>query len=121
MKFLWCTINVKDMEESIRFYEEVVGLKVVNRFSAGPAEIAFLGEGETKVELIHDGSDKWQGNKTGISLGFEAESLDGMMELVKEKGIEITGGPFQPGPDFRFFFIKDPNGVTIQLGEHITK
>ncbi|MDI9493533.1 MAG: VOC family protein [Bacillota bacterium] len=121
MKFLWCTINVKDMEESIRFYEEVVGLKVVNRFSAGPTEIAFLGEGETKVELIHDGSDKWQGNKTGISLGFEAESLDGMMELVKEKGIEITGGPFQPGPDFRFFFIKDPNGVTIQFGEHITK
>ena len=53
-----------------------------------------------------------EGNKTGISLGFEAESLDGMMELVKEKGIEITE-TFQPGPDFRFFFIKDPNGVTI--------
>ncbi len=118
MKFLWCTINVKDMEESIRFYEEVVGLKVDKRFPIGPGEIVFMGEGETKVELIYDGSDKWQGSKTGISLGFETDSLDRMIDLVKEKAIEITGGPFQPGSDFRFFFVKDPNGVNIQFGEH---
>ncbi len=118
MKFLWCTINVKDMEESIAFYQEVVELKVVRRFPTGQGEIVFLGEGETKVELIFDGTDKWQGNKTGISLGFETESLDKRMDLVKERGVEITGGPFQPGPDFRFFFVKDPNGVNIQFGEH---
>ncbi len=46
MKFCWCTITVKDMEESLKFYQEVVGLKLNRRFEAGPGvEIAFLGDG----------------------------------------------------------------------------
>ncbi|HCX61202.1 MAG TPA: glyoxalase, partial [Clostridiales bacterium] len=53
MKFLWTTIHVKNMEESLAFYQDVVGLKLMNRFNAGPGmEISFLGEGETKLELI---------------------------------------------------------------------
>ena len=53
MKFLWTTILVNDMDESLKFYEEIAGLKPVDRFQAGPGmEIAFLGEGETKIELI---------------------------------------------------------------------
>ena len=55
MKFCWATIMVKDMEESLKFYQEIVGLKVDRRFEAGPGvEIVFLGNGETKVELICD-------------------------------------------------------------------
>jgi len=109
VKFLWCTINVKDMEESVLFYEEIIGLRIDRRF---PIE-----SGETKVELVSDGSGKWHGNKDGISIGFEAESLDKQMALVNEKGIAITGGPFYPGPDIGFFYIKDPNGVSIQFVE----
>lgn len=52
MKITWVTLSVKDMEESLRFYQEIVGLNIVNRFPAGPGvEIVFLGDGETKVEL----------------------------------------------------------------------
>lgn len=41
------------MEESLEFYTEIVGLNLNKRFKAGPGtEIAFLGDGETKVELI---------------------------------------------------------------------
>ena len=41
------------MEESLKFYQEIVGLNLVRRFNAGPnTEIAFLGDGETKVELM---------------------------------------------------------------------
>ena len=55
MKYLWTTMHVKNLEESIAFYEEVVGLKLEHRFPAGPGtEIAFMkSEGtETKVELL---------------------------------------------------------------------
>ena len=53
MKFCWVTINVKDMEASLRFYQEIVGLTIDRRFQAGPGvEITFLGNDETKVELI---------------------------------------------------------------------
>ena len=41
MKFCWCTIMVKNMEESLKFYTEILGLDVDKRFQAGPGlEIA---------------------------------------------------------------------------------
>ncbi len=55
MKFCWSTLKVKNLEESLKFYQEIVGLKINKRFNAGPGrEIAFLGDGETKIELICD-------------------------------------------------------------------
>lgn len=118
MKFSWCTIYVKDMEESLKFYREIVGLKEKTRFKAGPEmEIVFLGEGETKIELIYDKSKKEVNIGEDISLGFKVDSLDKMMEFVMEKGIEIHSGPFQPNPNTRFFFILDPNGLKIQFVE----
>jgi len=53
-----------------------------------------------------------------ISIGFEVPSLDKMMVLLKEKGIDIKAGPMQPNPFTKFIFIEDPNGVKIQFVEH---
>ncbi len=120
MKFLWSTLTVKDLEESISFYQEIVGLDIDRRFPAGPdTEIAFLGDGETKLELI------WNKGKTevnvgeDISWGFLVDSVDEKMKFVEEKGIEIVGGPFQPSPQSKFFFILDPNGLKIQFYEEV--
>lgn len=119
MKFCWSTLHVKHMEESLKFYEEVVGLKVDSRFQAGPGqEIAFLGDGETKIELIcHENSSHINIGKD-ISWGFEVDSVDEMMRLVQEKDIAIEAGPFQPNPHTKFFYIMDPNGLKIQFVEN---
>jgi len=120
MSFCWVTIHVRDMKESLRFYEEVVGLKVNQKFNAGPdIEIAFLGQGETQVELIYNNKNSDTNFSENISLGFEVDSLDKIMAFVKEKGINIHSGPFQPNPHIKFFFIMDPNGLKIQFAEHI--
>jgi len=111
---------VKNLEESLKFYIEIVGLNVVKRFNAGPGvEIAFLGDGETKVELICNQDSKEVSFGKDISLGFEVNSLDEMMTVVKEKGIDIHSGPFQPNPHTKFFYILDPNGLKIQFVENI--
>jgi lactoylglutathione lyase len=120
MKFLWSTINVNNMEESLAFYREVVGLAVSRSFKTPEGmEIAFLGSEETKVELVYSPDRKAPGNVNGISLGFEVASLDHEMEFVKNKGIEIESGPFQPNPHTSFFYVKDPNGITIQFVENM--
>ncbi|MDF2617198.1 MAG: Glyoxalase/bleomycin resistance protein/dioxygenase [Sedimentibacter sp.] len=122
MKFLWTTIHVKDMEESLNFYQEVVGLKLVNRFNAGPEmEICFLGEDDTKLELIF--SKKMNNIQPGnaVSLGFKVESLDEMINLLKEKGIEIKTGPVQPNPSLKYLIVLDPNGVKIQFAQQSGK
>lgn len=116
MKFCWATLYVKDMEESLSFYQEIVGLKIVNRFNAGSGmEIAFLGDGETQVELIYSETDQDINMGKSISLGFEVDSVDKMIEFIKEKGLEVHSGPFEPNPSTSFFFVLDPNGLKIQF------
>jgi lactoylglutathione lyase len=111
---------VDNMDESLKFYQEIVGVSISRRFTAGAGiEIAFLGEEETKVELVCNPNHKKAGNAEGISLGFEVQSVDNMIEVIKEKGLEVESGPFQPNPHIKFFHVKDPNGVSIQFVENM--
>lgn len=120
MKFCWCTLKVKNMDESLTFYKEIVGLEENQRFNAGPGmEIAFLGTGDTKVELISNQDQLDTDYGQDISLGFEVNSLEAMMEVLREKGYEIHSGPFQPNPNIRFFYVQDPNGLKVQFVENI--
>lgn len=118
MKFCWTTITVKNMEDSLMFYQEVVGLKIDKRFNTGPGvEIVFLGADETKVELICNENRKEIEIGQDISLGFKVNSINEMMSYVKEKDIDIHSGPFQPNPKTKFFYVLDPNGLKIQFVE----
>lgn len=120
MNFCWCTLQVKDMEASLRFYEAIVGLKLIRRFSpADGMEIAFLGEGGAQVELICNTKDSKNASCTGISLGFETKSLDDTMNFIHLKGIKIQGGPYEPNPHTRFIYVHDPDGYTVQFVENI--
>lgn len=120
MKFLWTTLLVDNMDESLKFYEDIVGLKLADRFQAGPGmEISFLGEGETKVELICSEKLKKLDAGNRVTLGFKVESLDEKINFIKEKGIDIITGPVQPNPALKYFIIKDPNGVKIQIAEQM--
>lgn len=118
MTFLWTTITVKNMEESLKFYQEIVGLPLNARFGAGPGmEIAFLGEDTTKVELVCNEQVKEVNPGTDISLGFAVSSIDEQIAFLEEKGIKIYSGPFAPNPHTKYFFILDPNGSKIQFVE----
>jgi lactoylglutathione lyase len=120
MKFCWTTLRVNNLEESLKFYQEIVGLPLSRRFQAGPGvEIAFLGSGETKIEIICNGTNNKVNMGEDISMGFEVESVDKMMKDLKEKGIDIYSGPFQPNPHIKFFYLLDPNGLKVQLTENI--
>lgn len=116
MRILWTTIHVKNLDESIAFYSDLAGLKVTRRFHAGPGtEIAFMGNGEkdeTLVELLAGGGAVDIGES--ISIGFAVDSADDMLEKVKSRGIPVHGGPVE-SPAFKFFTVKDPNGLNVQF------
>jgi len=122
--FCWVTINVKDMEDSLRFYQEIVGLKVNRRFKPmSSTEISFLGsEGtNTEVELIKNDKNTNPQYGKDISMGFIVKSLENTIAGLKTKKIGNIEGPFQPGPNVKFIYITDPNGVKIQFVENISK
>lgn len=120
MKFCWTTIYVRDLKESLDFYKNIVGLKIDQRIDMGKDNaIVFLGDGETKLELIYDGDNKDIDIGESISLGFEVESIEEKMEFIKDKGLKIHSGPFNPAPTTKFFFVLDPNDLKIQFVENI--
>tara|TARA_Y100001933_G_C18846603_1_gene499921 strand:- start:97 stop:474 length:378 start_codon:yes stop_codon:yes gene_type:complete len=121
MKNLWTTIHVKDMDASVKFYTEILDLTVDKRYSpAQGMEIAFLGSGETKFELIRTPESEHVSFTNHVSTGFSVESVDAYIEYLEGKGIEIVEGPFAPNPYVKFFYILDPNGYRIQLVETMT-
>ena len=117
MKFCWSTLMVKNMEESLRFYTDVLGLEIASRFNAMPGlELAFLDAGDVQIELVCNADSQNTVVGDAISLGFEVPSLDEALKLVNDKDIPLHSGPFVH-PTVKFFFIQDPNGLKIQLKE----
>lgn len=121
MAFLWTTIHVKDLEASIKFYQEVVGLVLRRRFSPTPGtELAFLGIGETEVELYHIEGEALPGNIDGISIGFTTDDAEALRTTLSEKGLKVSP-MISPNPNLQFFYAKDPDGVNVQFVEDLRK
>jgi len=122
MSFSWTTIRVNDMQKSLAFYQEIVKLPLQEQTKIdGGMELAFLGSGETKVELIWREGEKKAQYGQDISMGFFVDDLDATMEFVTKQNIPILGGPFKPNDHIRFFYVLDPNGLRIQFVEQAKK
>lgn len=115
MKIKYATIIVEDMEESIKFYTEVMGFQIDSKYDLGPAgQITLLkGEGETMVEIIENPTDE-----PGLfSIGMDVEDLDTTIKELKSKGAKIITEPI-PITVGLLAFIEDPNGARIALIQH---
>lgn len=114
MKMIHVTIYTASMEESIKFYENIVGLKIQIDMRPFGTNIVFLAEtdSDTKIELIEDAEKAYKGN--GISIGFNAGDVEAKRNELIAAGVE-TSPLIMPNPQVKFFFVKDPNGVDIQF------
>lgn len=121
MGYLWTTIHVKNMETSIKFYQEVVGLEVRRRFSLSPnSELVFLGVGETEIELMYNKGESLPGNYEGLSIGFSTDDANKLRDSLIENGVTVTDIE-SPNPSLQFFVAKDPDGVNVQFVEDLRK
>jgi lactoylglutathione lyase len=118
MNFLWTTLHVKDMNASLTFYKNIVGLKENRRseYPNGPT-IVFLGNSETQIELIYKPLDKLEGMSKDFSIGFKIDSVDDMIKELELKDIPVYEGPKEPNPSIKFFYVLDPDGVKVQFVE----
>ena len=114
MKMVHVTIFTGCLEDSIKFYEDVVGLKIQNDLREFGGNIVFLAkdEGDTQVELIYDPQKAYKGS--GISMGFHVDDVEAKREEILAKGLNPTP-IITPNPHVKFFFVEDPNGVTVQF------
>ena len=115
MKMLHVTIQTDRFEEEIEFYEKVVGL-TIQRDLRPAKDLVFLGngeEGETCVEIVRTLGASNAGNPN-LSIGFKTENVFAKHVELEAAGYDITP-MICPMPEVRFFFVKDPAGVSVQF------
>ena len=119
MHFRQVTLMVEKLEESVEFYETIIGMTISRRIKTGTGEVVFLasGKGETEIELVcMPQTPKLEGK--GVSLCFETEDLDAKHELVQSKGLNPSEIK-KPDAKSRYFWVYDPNGISIQLRQEL--
>ena len=120
-KLLHTRMRVSDMEETIRFYTEVLGLEVLERkTSPRGSHLAFLRvpNSEELIELCSfPASGPVKVQEDLVHLAFQVDNLDDTVRTLTEKGIQITDGPTKTSSGSRFIFIDAPDGYEIELIE----
>lgn len=117
MKFVWTTIVVNDMQQSLAFFHDLLGLPVAERFETPHATIVMLGEAQSaKIELLQPlgGDDDGVKRGKGVSLGFEPENMEAMLAKLREAGAAVDG-PVTTGDGMVFYHTVSPDGYQIQL------
>jgi len=120
-KLLHTRMRVSDMEQTIAFYTEILGLEVLERkISPRGSHLAFL-QVPNSDELIELTSFPPSGpvkvQEDLVHLAFQVESLDATIAALTAKGVKITDGPTQTASGSRFLFIDAPDGYEIELIE----
>ncbi len=124
-RFLHTSIFVNNMDESIAFYTQKLGLKLLDGpfHYPGNADMAFVGnDWNSYIELVYDLEEHppYQLGNRYEHLAIEADGdLDTYIGDLKRKGVKIVKDVYKsPGGTRAIAFIEDPNGIPVEVLEH---
>ncbi len=123
MRLLHTMLRVTDLQKSISFYTDILGMQLLRRkdYPQGKFTLAFLGYGDeashTALELTHN----WEthsydmGNAYG-HIAIEVDDVYLACDTIKAKGGQVVreAGPMQHSSTI-LAFVRDPDGYLIEL------
>jgi len=123
MRLLHTMLRVGNLEKSIAFYTEILGMRLLRQkdYPEGKFTLAFVGYGDEKnnsvIELTHNwGTNEYQmGNGFG-HLAIAVNDVYAACDKIKKQGGDIVreAGPMNAGTTI-IAFVKDPDGNEIEL------
>ena len=125
MKLLHTMIRVKNIEESLKFYTEVLNMKFDHKKRLEDCWLYFLTDEDNtcQIELTVNDETPVEGYKIGTGFGhfaFSVDSLDAFTAKIAKLGYEYLYPPFDlNGKGTRIAFINDPDGYEIELIEKV--
>jgi lactoylglutathione lyase len=123
MRMLHTMIRVGDLERSIRFYCEVLGMTLLRRrdYPSGRFTLAFVGYGSEEHHTVLELTHNWDTDRYELGDGFGhvalgVEDIYGACDELARRGASIVRppGPMKHGGS-EIAFVEDPDGYRIEL------
>jgi lactoylglutathione lyase len=121
MKYLHTMVRVTDIETSLRFYRDALGLELLSRKDneAGRFTLVFLaapGDSDAQVELTYnwpnDGvGETYGGGRNFGHLAYAVDDIYAACRRLQEHGVTIN----RPPRDGRMAFVRSPDNISIEL------
>ena len=123
MRVLHTMIRVGDLERSLDFYSNVLGMKILRRkdYPDGRFTLAFVGYGDESSNAVIELTHNWDTAAYDIGTGYGhialgMENIYTACDAIREKGGKISRepGPMKHGTT-EIAFVEDPDGYKIEL------
>jgi len=118
-KLLHTRYRVNDLERTVKFYRDVLGLEEIKRHkSPRGSELVFLKARESKEEIeicFFPGSESVKVQPDLTHLAFEVDRLEEFGKQLAAHGLKYSDGPTTSSSGTRFAFIDAPEGYEIEL------
>ena len=117
MKFLHSMIRVKDLDKSLHFYVELLGLEVSRRkdYEQGRFSLIFLtdGQSDAEIELTYnwDQEEDYSNGRNFGHLAFLVDDIYATCQKLEDNGVTIL----RPPRDGYMAFVKSPDQISIEL------
>src|SRR5512137_1391445 len=117
MKYLHTMVRVTDVEASLRFYRDALGLELLTRrdFPQGRFSLIFLaapGDHAAQVELTHNWDpEPYSGGRNFGHLAYQVDDIYAACRRLQEHGVTIN----RPPRDGRMAFVRSPDGISVEL------
>jgi lactoylglutathione lyase len=117
MKYLHTMVRVTDLNASLEFYCNKLGLEVLRKrdVPAGRFTLVFLaapGDSTAQVELTHNWDpEAYKGGRNFGHLAYEVENIYAVCDRLQKGGVTIN----RPPRDGRMAFVVSPDGISIEL------
>ncbi len=123
MRFLHTMIRVNDLEESLRFYCDGLGMTLLRRqdYPGGRFTLAFVGYGDEATHTVLELTYNWDTHQYEIGNGFGhvaigVEDIYKACDDLRARGVKVVRepGPMKHGGSV-IAFVEDPTGYRIEL------
>ncbi|MGB8337572.1 MAG: VOC family protein [Burkholderiales bacterium] len=117
MKYLHTMVRVTDLEASLKFYRDALGLEVlsVREVPAGKFTLAFLaapGDTSAQVELTYNWDpETYTGGRNFGHLAYAVDDIYATCERLQQHGVQIL----RPPRDGHMAFVRSPDNISIEL------
>ena len=123
MRLLHTMLRVGNLDASLKFYCELLGMKLLRRkdYPGGEFTLAFVGYGDESdhsvIELTHNwGQDKYELGSAYGHIALGVDDIYSTCEQIKTQGGKVVreAGPMKHGSTV-IAFVEDPDGYKIEL------